>query len=127
MKLRVAAFAAALALFAPVTPVTAASIATYDEVTAGLQKGDILLVDVREADEFAAGHVPGAVNMPLSTMTPAALPKPDGKKVVIMCRSGNRTARLAAQLPGIGRGDVAEYSGSWLDWTARGGKVVTGR
>lgn len=108
-------------------PAVAADKVDYDAVRSGLEKGEIVLVDIRETDEFTAGHVPGAINVPLSTMTPAALPKPDGKKVVIMCRSGNRTARLAAQLPGIGRGDVAEYSGSWLDWTARGGKVVTGR
>lgn len=102
-------------------------VATYDDVTAGLQKGAILLIDIREPDEFSAGHVPGAVNMPLSSLAPSAVPKPADKTVVIMCRSGNRSGRLAAALAGIGRTDVVDYSGAIIDWTRRGGTVVQGK
>mgnify|MGYP001765495487 CR=1 FL=1 len=129
MKFRVAVLAAALALafVAPVGPATAGQVVTYDEVTTGLQKGDILLVDVREADEFAAGHVPGAVNMPLSRFDPRAVPRPADKTVVVMCRSGNRSGKAAAVLAAAGRGDVVDYSGSMNDWSRRGGAIVQGQ
>ena len=126
MKLRTLALSAALALAASVAPGLAAQTATFEDVTAGLAKGEIVLVDIREPDEFVSGHVPGAVNLPLSRLTPAALPKPADKKVVIMCRSGNRSGRLASMLPKVGREDIIDYSGSMIDWTRRGGPIVKG-
>ena len=63
-----------------------------DELKAGLADGSILLVDVREADEFAAGHIKGALFNPLSRFDPSRLPvAADGQKVVIYCRSGRRS------------------------------------
>lgn len=125
MKLR----SLALGLFALVASAgasLAAATVTYDEVKSGLEEGKIVLVDIREPHEFVAGHVPGAINLPLSRLTPAALPKPGEKKVVIMCRSGNRSGRLAQMLPSAGRDDIADYSGSMIDWTRRGGEIVKG-
>ena len=133
MRSRSLVFAAAVAavvafaVFGRGGPSHAGQVASYDEVVSGLGKGDILLVDVREPDEFAAGHVPGAVNLPLSRFDPRALPKPADKKVVVMCRSGNRSGKVMAMLAGVGRGDVADYSGSMIDWTRRGGAIVQGR
>ena len=108
-------------------PAFAAQTATYEQVADGLAKESIVLVDIREPDEFVSGHVPGAINLPLSKLTPAALPKPDGKTVVIMCRSGNRSGKLAQMLPAVGRADIADYSGSMIDWTRRGGTIVKGQ
>lgn len=118
----------ALGLFGLLATVgtAAAATVTYDDLKSGLDKGAIVLVDIREPDEFVAGHVPGAINLPLSRFTPAALPKPADKRVVIMCRSGNRSGRLAQILPSIGRDDVADYTGSMIDWTRRGGMIVKG-
>mgnify|MGYP001765665723 CR=1 FL=1 len=121
---------AALALstfFAAAVPAYAAQTVTYDQVATGLAEQSIVLVDIREPDEFVSGHVPGAINLPLSKLTPAALPKPEGKKVVIMCRSGNRSGKLAQVLPSVGRPDIADYSGSMIDWTRRGGAIVKGQ
>ncbi len=126
MKLRTLALSAALALAASVAPGLAAQTATFEDVTAGLAKGEIVLVDIREPDEFVSGHVPGAINLPLSRLTPAALPRPADKKVVIMCRSGNRSGKLASMLPKVGREDIIDYSGSMIDWTRRGGPIVKG-
>jgi rhodanese-related sulfurtransferase len=50
-----------------------------------------LVVDVREADEFAAGHIPGAVNMPLSTFQASKLPAAKGKTVILNCLGGKRS------------------------------------
>lgn len=126
MKLRTLALSAALALAASVAPGLAAQTATFEDVTAGLAKGEIVLVDIREPDEFVSGHVPGAINLPLSRLTPAALPRPADKKVVIMCRSGNRSGKLVSMLPKVGREDIIDYSGSMIDWTRRGGPIVKG-
>ncbi|MER2606738.1 MAG: rhodanese-like domain-containing protein [Siculibacillus sp.] len=99
----------------------------YDEVRKGLEQGSIVLIDVRESGEFVAGHVPGAINLPLSAFSPAALPKPEGKRVVLMCRSGNRSGRAQAAAHGAGRTDVLNYSGSMIEWTAKAGPIATGR
>ena len=54
-----------------------------EAIKQGLREGSIVLVDVREPHEFAAGHIPGAVSQPLSTFDPSALP--EGKRVVFSC------------------------------------------
>ena len=61
------------------------------ELAAMLQAQQAVVVDVREADEFAAGHIPGAVNMPLSTFQPSRLPDAEGKVLVLNCLGGKRS------------------------------------
>ncbi len=56
-----------------------------------LTKGEALVVDVREVDEFAAGHIPGAVNMPLSSFQASKLPDPAGKALILNCLGGKRS------------------------------------
>jgi rhodanese-related sulfurtransferase len=107
-------------------PAMAGGTIGFDEVRDGLATNRILLIDVREAHEFRAGHVPGAVNMPLSALTPAAVPKPADKTVVVMCRSGNRSGKATAMLATAGRNDVLDYSGSMIEWTAKAGPIAAG-
>lgn len=64
--------------------------------------GEAIVVDVREPGEFAAGHVPGAINLPLSRFDPAQLPVGKGKKVVLNCAAGMRSAkalRMCGEVP----------------------------
>lgn len=56
-----------------------------------IDAGSALVVDVREPDEFATGHVPGAINLPLSAFDPAAVPHQAGKTVVLNCLGGKRS------------------------------------
>ena len=65
---------------------------SVEELAALLRADAALVVDVREADEFAAGHIPGAVNMPLSTFQPSRLPDGQGRKLVLNCLGGKRSA-----------------------------------
>lgn len=95
-----------------------------DGLKDGLAKGTHVLVDVREPNEYTAGHVPGAVNQPLSNFNPSALPN-DGRTVVVMCRSGGRSSRAQAMATAAGVRTV-NYSGSILDWTGAREPVVTG-
>jgi rhodanese-related sulfurtransferase len=85
-----------------------------EDVKQGLAQGSILLVDVREPHEFAAGHIPGAVSHPLSSFDPSSLPA--GKRIVFSCAAGVRSVRAIefAQAAGL---DVREhYKGGFKDW-----------
>ena len=60
-------------------------------IKAGLAAGTMIVVDVREANEFEAGHIPLARLNPLSVFSVADLPIHEGKRVVLSCRSGKRS------------------------------------
>ncbi len=97
---------------------------TREELKAGLAAGSIVLLDVREPNEFAAGHIPGATNFPLSGFDPARLPRENGKKIVFSCRSGQRTQRAIEMARLGGRADAnTHYAGSMLDWVGAGEPV----
>lgn len=59
-------------------------------------RGSALIVDVREPAEFAAEHIEGAVNVPLSRFDPDRLPCDKGRTLVLQCRSGSRS-RMALE------------------------------
>jgi len=98
------------------------------ELQSGLAAGGLVLVDVREADEYAAGHIEGAHFLPLSKFDPAALPAPQaGKKIVIYCRSGRRSVTAMEQARLGGRRDCdTHFGGGILAWLDAGGAVETG-
>jgi adenylyltransferase/sulfurtransferase len=85
------------------------------------QKSETMLriVDVREPDEFAAGHLSGAMNIPLGAL-PARLPElATPTTVVFVCRSGLRSARAAELASRSGVATVAHLEGGLLAWAAR--------
>ncbi len=95
-----------------------------DEVEVGLQDGSLKLVDVREPHEFAAGHVPGSVSMPLSQFDAAALPT-EGR-VVFSCAAGVRS-RTAIEISRAAGLDWSEhYPGGFKGWAASGLPVAAG-
>ncbi|YAL83393.1 rhodanese-like domain-containing protein [Dermacoccaceae bacterium W4C1] len=86
---------------------------------------DAVLLDVREQDEWDAGHAPGAVHIPLAEL-PARigeLPETD-KELPVICRSGGRSARAVAWLEQQGY-DVVNVDGGMRLW-AEGGKPLAG-
>ena len=99
---------------------------TVEQVKAGLEDGSILLVDVREPNELAVERIPGAIDFPLSTFDPAALPDPEGRRLVFSCRSGRRsvTASQAAQAAGLPYD--AHMAGGILAWKAAGFDTESG-
>lgn len=97
---------------------------SIEEVKKGLADGTIALIDVREPNEWAEGHIKGAILNPLSTFNPDALPR-DHRRVVMQCRSGGRTQKALALAQAAGRTDVrAHYRGSMNEWLAKGEPVV---
>jgi rhodanese-related sulfurtransferase len=86
--------------------------------------GDGYLVDVREDDEWDAGHAPDAVHVPLGDLSEAKLAELDeargDKALVFICRSGNRSAEAAAAAQAAGLENVVSVAGGMGDWVAAG-------
>ena len=98
---------------------------SIEELKSGLADGSISLVDVREPNEFAAGHIPGSTLNALQSFDPAKLPPPaSGKRIVLSCRSGKRSLVALELARRAGRMDVrAHFPGGFLDWSQRGETV----
>ncbi|MGO9134000.1 MAG: rhodanese-like domain-containing protein [Methylovirgula sp.] len=97
---------------------------SIDELKQGLADGSILLVDVREPNEYAIGRIPGSILNPLQKFDPAAIPKVDGKRVVLSCRAGGRSLKALELAQAAGRTDVvAHYPGGMNGWQAAGEPV----
>ena len=98
------------------------SVIGCEELAASVQARDRAVVDVREPNEYADGHVPSAINLPLSRFDPKQLPS--GKPVVLICRSGARSAKALSLARTGGRKDVVHYPGGFMGWSRRGGAVA---
>ncbi len=74
-----------------------------NQVHAALKASQIVLVDVRERDEYSVERIEGATNIPLSQFDPAAQLVTGGKAVVLHCQGGSRSARAleACQRAGV--------------------------
>lgn len=87
---------------------------------AQLLAGGALLLDVREPEEWAAGHAPAAVHVPLGELDPSAVP---GDRIVVaVCRSGRRSDQAAARLAAAGV-DARNLAGGMQAWAAAGRPV----
>lgn len=84
--------------------------------------GEVLLLDVREPQEWLAGRAGRAVHMPLGGLDPAAVPA--DRPVVAVCRSGNRSEKAALLLAGAGR-NVSNMAGGMKAWNEAGLPMVT--
>jgi len=90
------------------------------------QKDGSLLLDVRELDEWNAGHIPGAILLPLGNLPSRLNEVPKDKKIVVVCRSGNRSATGRDILLNAGYPLVTSMGGGMNKWTAAGLPVITG-
>ena len=92
---------------------------TYHQITQEAAKDmmdtqEVIVLDVREQDEFDAGHIPGAVLLPVGTITKdtaaAVIPQLDSV-VLVYCRSGNRSKTASKTLVDLGYTNVYEFGG----------------
>ena len=100
-----------------------------------MQTSGMPVIDVREPEEFAAGHLPGAVNIPRGVLEfqvdghPALNFKTDPhlshrrEPVILYCRTGGRSALAAEALKRLGFDRPLSLAGGYLQWTADGGSV----
>lgn len=75
-----------------------------------------LVVDVRTPREFAAGHVDGAVNLPLSRLAAGADSLPRDRRLALICQTGYRSSVAASLLARLGFRDLLDVAGGWTAW-----------
>ena len=76
-----------------------------------------IILDVRRADEFAEGHIPGAINVPNEEIGTAEIAKLPNKSqlILVYCRSGRRSKEASEKLVKLGYTNIVEFGGI-LDW-----------
>jgi len=80
------------------------------------RKGEFLLLDVRQPEEYEAGHIPGAMLIPLGELESRREELEQDKKIITYCRSGHRSMAAAIALCGLGFKDVHHLEGGILNW-----------
>lgn len=85
---------------------------------------DGYLLDVREADEWEAGHAPAATHIAMSEITARFGEVPDGTRVHVICKAGGRSAQVTQFLVAQGV-DAVNVDGGMLAWQAGGHPMVS--
>ena len=98
---------------------------TVPTVDAAQVTDDAYLLDVREPDEWAAGHPPGAHHVPMMQVPGRADEIPDDRDVVVVCRVGARSAQVVAYLAGNGYANAVNLDGGMVAWAAAGRPMVS--
>lgn len=87
---------------------------SQEEARERMEAGDVIVLDVREQEEYDSGHIPGAVLLPLGAIdgesAAEVIPKKDAT-VLVYCRSGSRSKRAAKALVELGYTGVYEFGG----------------
>ena len=87
---------------------------SQEEAKTMMDTQEVILLDVREQDEYDSSHIPGAILLPVGTIdedtAAAVIPEKDAV-VLIYCRSGNRSKTAAEALAGLGYTNIYEFGG----------------
>ena len=87
---------------------------SQDEAKQMMDKGNVIILDVREKDEYDAGHIKGAVLLPVGTInadTAAEVIDSKDSTVLVYCRSGNRSKKASSALAKLGYKNIHEFGG----------------
>jgi rhodanese-related sulfurtransferase len=93
-------------------------------VRAAAVADDAYLLDVREPDEWAAGHAPGAAHLPMMQVPVRMAEIPQEGDVVVVCRTGRRSAQVTAYLIDNGWSNVRNLEDGMVGWAAAGRPVA---
>ena len=93
------------------------SITMDEAVNMMAQETGYIILDVRRPDEYAAGHIPNAINVPNESIGTSDIPELPDKDQLIMvyCRSGRRSKEASEKLVKLGYTNIVEFGGI-LDW-----------
>lgn len=94
-------------------------------VTASQVEPDVYLLDVREPDEWDAGHAADAHHLPMMEIPTRMAEVPKDTDVVVVCRSGARSGQVVSYLMGNGWDNVRNLDGGMQSWAAAGRDVVS--
>ena len=92
---------------------------SVDDLAAARQAGEVTLIDVRNPDEYAEGHIPGARLIPLPELAARVAEVPTDREVHVVCQSGGRSAQ-GAELLGQHGIDAVSVHGGTKGWIASG-------
>ena len=98
-----------------------------DQLNHLIDTDSVLLVDVREADEYASERIDGAILVPLSNFAPQQISRNSDKQLVLYCRSGNRSAQAAAKLLDAGYAEVTHLKGGLMAWRSQGMPITANK
>lgn len=90
------------------------------DVHALIARGEAVVIDVREPAEFAAERIHGALNFPLSTFDPAALPEAGHRRIVLQCGTGKRSAMAVERCQAKGLAVDSHLAGGIMAWRGAG-------
>lgn len=90
------------------------------------QKQKPFLLDVRQPEEFRSEHIPGAKLIPLGELRARLNELPKGQKILVVCRSGNRSLSATRQLASAGF-DAVNMAGGMIAWSNAGFPVSKGK
>lgn len=97
---------------------------TLHDIEAKAVPDDAHLLDVRELDEWRAGHAPDALHIPLSELQHRVGEVPQGQPVYVICRVGGRSAHATAWLNHVGW-EAVNVDGGMQSWAASGRPMVS--
>ncbi|HKH90412.1 MAG TPA: rhodanese-like domain-containing protein, partial [Gemmatimonadaceae bacterium] len=97
---------------------------TVSELASVLDEKKAIVLDVRGRAEWAAGHLPGSINIPLGELSVRLSELPADKSVVLQCQSGARSAIAASVLQALGRTNVRDLIGGIEAWERAGHPVA---
>ena len=80
----------------------------------------VFLIDVREPDEYAAGHIPGITLIPMGEVAARLAELPRDKEIIVTCRTGNRSSQIADLLREQGFTNVHNMTGGIVAWEEAG-------
>ena len=87
---------------------------SQEEAKEMMDTQDVIILDVREQDEYGSGHIPGAVLLPVGTIneeTAAEVIPEKDSTVLVYCRSGNRSKTASSTLAELGYTNIYEFGG----------------
>ena len=91
-----------------------------ETVAAIRQNPGVYLLDVREPDEYAAGHIPGITLIPMGEVASRLTELPRDKEIIVTCRTGNRSSQIADLLREQGFTNVHNMTGGIVAWEEAG-------
>lgn len=91
-----------------------------------LRENGAFVLDVRQPEEWEAGHIPDATLIPLGELPDRLSEVPGDQQVVVVCRSGNRSAQATDILRQAGFDQTTSMNGGMNEWAAAGYDVVLG-
>jgi len=114
-----------MSLFGGVEGVEHITVQDLEKHLSGRLSAEEIVIDVREPDEFSAGHVPGAENIPLDIVSGSADRLNGKRRVFVICLSGGRSMQACAQLaPRLGdKAVLVNVDGGTMAWISAGFKI----